>query len=117
MPVKVVYFKAKVWNEARELMMQNYMRDTLTFKLVNNPFALMEIPEVEKKLLPTLKEMFPHWFSPKEYFDRIDDVVVEAQPKDGRAMTEAEEAYREGYIAALEMMQQEMNLIEEELHG
>lgn len=115
MPVKVVYFKAKVWNEARELMMQNYMRDTLTFKIVNNPFALMEIPEVEKKLLPTLKAMFPHWFSPKEYFDRIDNVLVEAQPKS--SYTEEEEAYERGFIDALELMQQEMNLIEEELHG
>ena len=117
MPVKVVNFTAKVWGETETLTMQNYIQRNLTFKYVNNPFSFIEIPNVDEQLLPTLKEMKPEWFSPKEYFDRIDTVLVEAQPKGGRAMTEAEEAYREGYIAALEMMQQEMNLIEEELHG
>lgn len=115
MPVRVIDFQAKVCGDMKDVTMHNFIERNLTFKLVNNPLTLMEIPDAEKTMLPTLRAMHPEWFSPKKYFDRIDAVVVEGQPKGGRAMAETEEAYMEGYMACLELMQQEMNLIEEEL--
>lgn len=113
MSVRVIDFQAKVCGDTKDVTMHNFIERNLTFKLVNNPLTLMEIPDAEKTMLPTLKEMYPEWFSPKKYFDRIDAVVVEGQPKSSR--TEEEEAYMSGYMAALELMQEEMNRIEEKL--
>lgn len=113
MPVRVIDFQAKVCGDMKDVTMHNFIERNLTFKLVNNPLTLMEIPDAEKTMLPTLRAMHPEWFSPKKYFDRIDAVVVEGQPKSSR--TEEEEAYMSGYMAALELMQEEMNRIEEEL--
>lgn len=75
-----------------------------------------------KTLLPKLKKMFPKWFTynaedfleaVKKLFDQIEDAVLEAKPKD--EYTDEEKAYAEGFNAALEMMQQEMNIIEMKL--
>ena len=75
-----------------------------------------------KTLLPKLKKMFPKWFTfneehfleaVKKLFDQIEDAVLEAKPKD--EYTDEEKAYAEGFNDALEMMQQEMNLIEMKL--
>lgn len=113
MPVRVINIQAKVCGDMKDVTMHNYIKRDLTFKLVDNPYPLLDIPNVEETMLPTLRAMHPEWFSPKKYFDQIDAVVVEGQPKSSR--TEEEEAYMSGYMAALELMQEEMNRIEEEL--
>lgn len=121
MSVRVIDFQAKVCGDTKDVTMHNFIERNLTFKLVNNPLTLMEIPDAEKTMLPTLKEMYPHWFAGntdlretvKRVFDQVEKAMLEAMPKDN--YTDEEKAYLSGFESCLEIAQQEMNLIEEEL--
>lgn len=122
MPVRVIDFQAKVCGKTQDVTMHNFIDRDLTFKLVNNPFPLLEIPDVEKTLLPTWKEMHPEWFisNPEELlqmikklFDQVDNAVLEAQPKD--EYTELEREYASGYREAMDFMRTEMAWIEKKL--
>lgn len=122
MPVRVIDFQAKVCGKTQDVTMHNFIERNLTFKLVNNPCTLMEIPNAEKAMLPTLREMYPHWFASnpdelretvKRVFDQVEKAMLEAMPKDN--YTDEEKAYLSGFESCLEIAQQEMNLIEEKL--
>lgn len=115
MPVKVVNFQAKVCGDTKDITMHNFIERNLTFKLVNNPLTLIEIPDVEKNVFPTLKKMYPEEFGSKEIIeimDRIDQVCLDEKKKLGPLLSDE---YKEGFEACRSVMQDEMNLIEDEI--
>ena len=75
----------------------------------------IHIKNVHKNLFPYLREMYPEEFGADidKYMDRI-DAAVRANEKEQLNHIRSEEWF-EGYEAAVEIMQQEMNEITEEL--
>lgn len=75
----------------------------------------IHIKNVHKNLFPYLREMYPEEFGADidKYMDRI-DAAVRANEKEQRSHIRSDEWF-EGYEAAVEIMQQEMNEITEEL--
>lgn len=75
----------------------------------------IHIKNVHKNLFPYLREMYPEEFGPdvNKYMDRIDEAVRDNE-KEQLNHIHSEEWF-EGYEAAVEIMQQEMNEITEEL--
>ena len=73
----------------------------------------IHIKNVHKNLFPYLREMYPEEFAVDKYMDRVDE-AVRANEKEQRSHIRSDEWF-EGYEAAVEVMQQEMNLIEEKL--
>ena len=80
----------------------------------NDQYGL-QIKNVKETLLPILKKMYPEEFGADiaKYMDRVDD-AVRANEKEQRSHIRSDEWF-DGYEAAVEVMQQEMNLIEEKL--
>lgn len=76
----------------------------------------IHIKNVHKNLFPYLREMYPEEFGlgVESVMDRIDTAVIDHQREKIQKRTKTDE-WLEGYDEAVEIMQQEMNLIEEEL--
>ena len=120
MPVRGMYIDdARFVGKSCRLKVSNFSLNELSIIIDNGPATTaygLQIKNVKDTLLPILKEMYPEQFGPdvNKYMDRVDEAVWKNE-KEQRSHIRSDEWF-EGYEAAVEVMQQEMNLIEEEMH-
>lgn len=120
MPVRGMYIDdARFVGKSCRLKVSNFSLNELSIIIDNGPATTaygLQIKNVKETLLPILKEMYPEEFGADiaKHMDRVDD-AVRANEKEQHSHIRSEEWF-EGYEAAVEVMQQEMNEIEEEMH-
>ena len=119
MPVRGMYIDdARFVGKSCRLKVSNFVPNELSIIIDNGPATTaygLQIKSVKETLLPILKEMYPEEFGADidKYLDRIDESVRDNE-KEQLNHIHSEEWF-EGYEAAVEIMQQEMNEITQEL--
>ena len=119
MPVRGMYIDdARFIGKSCRLKVSNFVPNELSIIIDNGPATTaygLQIKSVKETLLPILKEMYPEEFGADidKYLDRIDESVRDNE-KEQLNHIHSEEWF-EGYEAAVEIMQQEMNEITQEL--